>query len=345
MLPKPKIAFLYSEIAGYFLACAEVLAKHAEVVVVRWPVNSEAPFKFKAIDGITIVSKADYTYDALHKMIHDFKPSTLVCSGWMDKDYLNIVKSFDKRVPTVLTLDNHWVGSIKQRIASLLSPFYLRNKFTHAWVPGSPQVKFAKALGFKNISTGFYCADVSLHKQNFKNELVSKTKQFLYVGRYVKHKSIFEMWEAFIALVDSGEAKDWEMVCAGAGEEFQNKIEHPNIKHVGFLQPEELKVLLKANPIYILPSSFEPWGVSVQEFAIAGCPLIISDKVGSSELFLEDEKNGYMVSPTVESIKEGMRAMIKLDENTFNDMRFLSHEKGVSYTPEMWAKKLLSIKI
>ncbi len=345
MLPRPKIVFLYSEIAGYFLACAKELASHADVLIVRWPVNNEAPFQLKKIDGLRLICKADYNIGDLKKIIHEFTPSKIVCSGWMDKDYMRIVKAFDKSIPIVLTLDNHWNGSIKQRIASFLSPFILKNRFTHAWVPGEPQHKFAKALGFNKIIRGFYCADVDLHSANFNANKVSKTKQFLYVGRYVKHKSIFEMWTAFIELISSGEAKGWEMICAGTGDEFESKIEHPSIKHLGFMQPSDLKKLLNNNPIYILPSSFEPWGVSVQEFAIAGCPLIISEKVGAKEMFLEEGENGFAVAPTVNSIKNGMKKMIELSEDRFNEMRKISHEKGMSYTPKDWVKKILTIQL
>ncbi|MFK8046464.1 MAG: glycosyltransferase family 4 protein [Crocinitomicaceae bacterium] len=345
MLPKPKIVFLYSEIAGYFLACAKALSKKAEVLIVRWPINYEAPFQFEDEDDLKIICKSDFDKTELQEIVFDFKPTIIVASGWMDKDYLKIVKSFKKKIPTVLTLDNHWTGSLKQRLASLMSPAIIKNKFTHAWVPGQPQVKFAKTLGFKNITTGFYCADVDLHAENYEEVLVEKTRQFLYVGRYVKLKSIFEMWQAFIELVDAGEAKEWEMVCAGAGEEFDNKIEHPQIKHLGFIQPKDLNQILNKNPIYILPSNFEPWGVSVQEFAIAGCPLLISDKVGARELFLEDGKNGFVISPTVSSIKEGMKKMMALDKNSINLMRKESHKKGVAYTPELWAERLLEIKL
>lgn len=345
MAPKSKIVFLYSEIAGYFLACAKVLATKADVLVVRWPVNSEAPFKFEKIDGLEIVCKTDFDLLGLVNKVRDFNPDKIVCSGWMDKDYLKIIKAYKKKIPTVLTLDNHWTGSFKQRLATILSPFILKNKFTHAWVPGSPQVKFAKALGFKKIITGFYCADVELHLENFKNENVTKTNQFLYVGRYVKQKAIFEMWQAFLDLVKEGEADNWEMVCAGAGDLFDERVIHPKIKHLGFIQPSELKSLIDENPIYVLPSSSEPWGVSVQEFAIAGCPLIISDAVGAAELFLEDNENGFSVKSNIPSIKEGMKKMIDLSQDNFNKMRKKSHDIGMAYTPSEWTDRLLGIRL
>ena len=345
MSPKSKIVFLYSEIAGYFIACAEALAKHSDVLIVRWPVNKEAPFNFELSDRIKIVEKSDYTKDALLVMIHDFEPTKIVCSGWMDKDYLAIVRSFRKKIPAVLTLDNHWTGGIKQRLAALVSPFMFKTKFTHAWVPGKPQTKFAQKLGFKKIETGFYCADVDLHAQNFDEKNVKLVQQFLFVGRYVKQKSIFEMWQAFIELIEEQNITDWEMICVGTGEEWDNRIAHEKIKHVGFVQPKELKNFVKEKPVYILPSSFEPWGVSVQEFAIAGCPLIISDKVGASEMFLEEGRNGVLTSPDLASIKKAMKRMINTSKIELQVMSKASNKIGMKYTPEDWVKKILSIKL
>ena len=244
-----------------------------------------------------------------------------------------------------MTLDNHWTGHIKQQIATLISPFWLKRKFTHAWVPGKPQTEFARRLGFKSIETGFYCADVNLHQQNFNAESVKPIKQFLYVGRYVKVKSIFEMWQAFIEVIEENDIKDWEMICAGTGEEWDNRIEHDKIKHLGFVQPKEMKALVDQKPVYVLPSSFEPWGVSVQEFAIAGCPLIISDVVGAAERFVEPGVNGVLVKPTQSALKKAFLEMMALDNDTRTKMSKASHQLGMSYTPEDWAQKILGITL
>ena len=43
-----RILFLYSELAGYFIACAKELGRAEWVEAVRiihWPVNPEAPFE------------------------------------------------------------------------------------------------------------------------------------------------------------------------------------------------------------------------------------------------------------------------------------------------------------
>jgi glycosyltransferase involved in cell wall biosynthesis len=343
MTTRPKIVFLYSEIAGYFLACVNELSNNADVLVVRWEVNKEAPFNFTFPKGLEVVVKSAYTTEKLQSKIKAFNPDIVVCSGWMDKDYLKIIKTFRKHIKTVLTLDNHWVGDVKQKLATLISPFYLINKFTHAWVPGKPQKLFAEKLGFKNILTGFYCADVNRFNGIYKNQAHQLKKQFLYVGRYVKHKGIFEMWNAFIEL-QSESPNEWEMLCIGTGDEWGNRIEHPKIKHLGFVQPSEMKQYLHEKMVYILPSKFEPWGVTVQEFSVTSCPLILSKYVGANQQFLIDGENGYLINEvSVNALKQAMKKMMNQSSDELLNMSEKSHELGVSYTPKMWANKILSI--
>ena len=342
-----KIAFLYSEIAGYFMACADSLSEHAEVLVVRWPTNSEAPFEFKNSEKLQIVTKTDYSNEELKNLLTEFNPDIVVCSGWMDKDYLRLVKGLGKDTKKVLSLDNHWTGSLKQRIAALVSPFYIKRYFTHAWVPGSKQEKFADKLGFgSKILTGFYCANTNLFNEKFEKTFAEKKnhfpKRFLYVARYVEHKGIFEMWEAFCELQQEN-PNEWELWCLGTGDQWENRREHEKIKHFGFVQPHEMDEYISNTGVYILPSKFEPWGVSVQEFGIAGFPLLLSDAIGSTGQFLGP--NGLLFkSGSVDEIKKAMKAIMDMDESDLVKKGLSSHEIGMSYTTEQWAKRILSLK-
>jgi glycosyltransferase involved in cell wall biosynthesis len=344
-MARTKIVFLYTELAGYFLACVKELSKSADVLIVRWPVNKEAPFKFDAAIPVEIVDRHQLSDDKLLQKIKDFNPQLIVCSGWMDKGYLRIVKSFKKKIACVLALDNHWTGSPKQRVAALLSPFYLRRRFTHAWVPGEPQSRFAAKLGFKKVIRNFYCADTGLFDQKYKATFSKKNERFphrfLYVGRYVEHKGIFELWEAFITLQQEY-PNDWELWCLGTGDEWENRVEHEKIRHVGFVQPAEMEHYIAETSVYILPSKFEPWGVTVQEFAACGFPLLLSDAIGSKEKFMND--NGYVFKAgSAAEIKHVMRQIINTPDEVLIGMGKKSHDLGMALTPEDWTNNLLGI--
>lgn len=346
-MTKTKVVFLYSEIAGYFLACAEELAKSCEVMIVRWPINQEAPFQFKINDRIQVVEKNAFTKEALKSAVHEFAPNILVCSGWMDEDYVAIAKSFEKKIPVVLTLDNHWTGSFRQRLGTIVSKIIYTKIFTHAWVPGGPQKIFAEKLGFKGkVIQNFYCADVDLFNEKYQQTFEAKRKhfpkKFLFAARYVKHKGIFELWEAFKEL-QAENPNDWELWCIGTGDQFDHKTEHSKIKHFGFVQPAEFEKYIAQTGVYVLPSTFEPWGVSVQEFAICGYPLILSSAIGARTKYLEDNGEEFSAG-NKNALKAELKKFMQMNDSSLLEMAEKSHALGMSFTPKMWVENLLSIR-
>ena len=348
---KRRIAFLYTEIAGYFLKCIEVLVKEydVEVLVIRWPLNAEAPFEIESLPNVTMLERQALSNSDLVKKLREFRPHCLFCSGWADKGYLKAVYFFSRDIPTIIGLDNPWQGSVKQYLMSWLSGRLIKTLFSHIWIPGEPQEKFAEALGFKkpSIIDGFYSADTDYFGDIYRRFRLDKEnnfpKRFIYCGRYVKWKGIFELWEAFIQL-QKETPNDWELWCLGTGAEFENKTEYPGIKHFGFVQPNQLNSYIGKTGVYILPSHFEPWAVSVHEFAAAGLPLLLSDSVGAAEMFLRENINGASFKPgDPEAIKNAMKNIIQLSDEELNTMGRKSHELAGLITPYIWSSKLMEV--
>lgn len=344
------ILFLYSELAGYSIACMKKVMElnpQVKITVIRWPINKEAPFQFD-FGAIEVHEKNTFSEEQLITFVKKINPTLIVCSGWMDKTYVKICQIYKGKIPTVLTLDNHWRGDIKQHLAQLLSPFFIKTRFSHAWVPGEKQYAFARKLGFKvdKIKKGFYSADVELFT-TYRNRLKIETdgqypKRLLYVGRYVEHKGIFDLWKAFTEL-QAEQPNDWELWCVGTGDQWENRVQHPKIKHVGFLQPNEFDEVITNTSVYILSSHFEPWGVSLHEFVAVGYPVICSDEAGSSEQFLKNNENGFLFqSGDVTQLKKAMVNIMQLNTADFKKMQQKSVELGQTITPNTWARTLMS---
>lgn len=348
---KKTIFILYTELAGYTITCinkAIVLHPDLEFHVVRWPVNKEAPFQFN-LESVSIYERNNYSDKGLLELAEKVQPDLIITSGWIDKGYVNVCKQYKGKVNTVLALDNHWQGGVKQKIAALLSPFVVKNKFSHAWVPGKPQYQFAKKLGFKDskINQGFYSADVDLFNSYYDKTREGKTssfpKRFLYVGRYVEHKGIFDMWNAFVDLQNEY-PNDWELWCIGTGDQYDNRIQHEKIKHFGFVQPSDFLEYIEKTGVYVLPSHVEPWGVSLHEFAAAGFPMLSSDKIGASEKFLKEGENGFVFpSGNQGEIKNSFRKIIDLSENELIAMQKKSVALSLSITPDKWVETLMHL--
>ena len=339
--------FLYTELADYFLKCCEELAKSSEVHILRWPVNKEAPFNFTYSEKIKVYDKNNYDFSGLESLVSTIQPDIIVCSGWIDKDYLKLTKPYFKKIPTVLTCDTHWSGSLKQYLAMLLSRFFLLNTFSHAWVPGKPQTMYVQKLGFKpaKIFQGFYSCDLpkfnTVYDVQFKKKQSEFPRRFLYVGRYYEFKGINDLWKAFMELQQE-EPNEWELWCLGAGD--LKPAEHPRIKHFGFIQPKDLEPILEKTGVFILPSRFEPWGVVVQEYAAAGFPMVLSTAVGAKEAYLEEGKNGFSFSPQdVAGLKKELKKIMNLSGKALILMSEESHRLAQKISPSKWANTVLAI--
>ncbi|MBA2610876.1 MAG: glycosyltransferase family 4 protein [Bacteroidetes bacterium] len=341
------VLFLYTEIADYFIKCCEDLSKTADVHIIRWPVNKEAPFVFSFPEKVTIYDKNKYNYVELETLVKKIAPDIIICSGWIDKDYLRLVKPYYKKIPTVLSCDTHWNGSLKQHVAKILSRFFLLNKFSYSWVPGNSQLAYVKKLGFdqNKIKKGFYCCDLEKFNTIYEAQNPAKKKafpkRFLFVGRYYDFKGITDLWEAFIQLQNDA-PNEWELWCLGTGTIAP--IEHSKIKHFGFVQPKDLAEITQKCGVFVLPSHFEPWGVVVQEYAASGFPLVTSSAVGSNEAFLTENENGYSFrSKNVTELKKILKKIITLSDPELNDMALKSHQLAQKINPKIWTNTVLEI--
>jgi len=342
---RPKILFLHSELAMYFVACISELSEQAEVHVIHWPVNPEAPFQFNLSGKAKFYPKANYKDEELKTLCYSLKPDILVVSGWRDKDYVNIAKMKLCDIK-VLTLDNPWQANLKQRVWTLVSKFKLLPYFSHAWVAGNRQRNYALKLGFKKdrILNDLYSADIDLFEKISltRSSISERKKKFIYIGRYSNEKNIFGLFNAFQKFRELN--KEWELLCLGTGPLYENAPQIEGITHQGFVQPADMEKFLLKTDVFILPSFFEPWGLVVHEMAAAGFPMILSNKVGASEKFLEKGKNGFLVNPdSEEEILNALNEMSQLTEKQYIKMSKYSIELSNKISPRKWADNLLEI--
>ncbi len=349
--PKKKVLFLYFELAGYVVACLDQLAASfpVEIHLVRYPVVQVAPFQLNLRSDIHLYERKDFTDESLVTFIDQLQPDFVFCSGWADKGYLKAARHLKKRIPVVLTLDNPWLGTAKQRIASMLGKFYLPGIFTHCWVPGEPNAVYARKLGFKGkrLRTGMYSADTELFSAY--EEAIRATKagsfphRFIYVGRYTALKGIRELWTAFAGLTDE-ERGDWELWCLGKGELESEFPQHPAVRNVGFVQPDQLKPWLEQCGVFILPTHYEHWGVVVHEFAAAGFPLVCSTTTSAATFFLHEGKNGFFTQPQdTASVREAILKVIRSSDDTLKKMGQESIREAQKITPLTWSQTIWDI--
>jgi glycosyltransferase involved in cell wall biosynthesis len=338
-----RILVLYKELAGYFIACLDELCLshdvHADVIA--YPINADAPFEFNHSERIQITSRTSVSDHELNQLIAADTYDLIFTGGWFDKGYLNALKH--RKCPALLGFDNAWTGSFKQQLSALYGRMFLKPLFEYAFVPGGRQALFAQKLGFaeSNIVRGAYSCDVAKFSSVVQQS--QNHKRLIYAGRYSSEKFIEPLFTTFHDLAEK-EFPTWELHCIGTGPLWDQRKQSPYIVHHGFMQPNNLLAFMSTGNAFVLPSTFEPWGVAVHEFAAAGFPLILSDAVGAAEAFLEPNKNGFLFqSGNVNALEVALREMMSLSTDQLQAMGQHSRRLAGTITPETWANSVASM--
>ncbi|MBK6344168.1 MAG: glycosyltransferase family 4 protein [Flavobacteriales bacterium] len=350
---RPTILVLYTELAPYVLSCLNALVEQADadIHLVRWPLNQEAPFTLAFHPRICVHERASLAGGALVDLVARIRPALTITSGWVDRDYLRAAAEAKRSGGvSIIALDTAWRGHWKQWANALIARIRLHRSFTHAWVTGKAQAEYARRLGFgtDRIRTGFYSADTALFLPLGERIMAMRNEQWphrlLCVARYIPTKGHQLLCDAFAELCDAGDAGDWQLWIAGTGELHEQvkaspSGRHARITHLGFKQPEEMRTIVEQAGAFVLPSTYEPWGVVVHEHACAALPLVLSSAVGASERFLKEGGNGFrFIAGDKSSLKTALRMLILSHDIELRAMGQRSLELGKAWSPGSWAE-------
>jgi glycosyltransferase involved in cell wall biosynthesis len=302
--------------------------------------DSLAPFDMTSYHHINFVLwENDGTPLDLEKYvdIHDLK--IVFVAGWAIKSYnQGITKLSGNKIPVVLMMDTPWRISAK-KIAFVLYFLLFRKRYYHyAWVPGSQQVKYASKLGFKpsEIGTGLYTTNTAI----FNNANKVKTqdtslKKLLFAGRLISYKGVDTILNAWNR-IDNKDKKGWELEFIGNGP-LADAIQKAGFKVLPFLQLNELSNYFQKSNAFYLGSYQENWGVAVHDAAACGLPLVLSNNVLAGDVFLENEKNGFVFTAGDDrELAMVLKKLFALDAKQMEDMELRSFELSKKVSVEKW---------
>ena len=352
---RKNIVFLYTRLAEYFYQCIVSMVKENEdidVIIVRYSHDENAPFSYHNSDRITIFPKDSFlSCLELKEFLKTKSPSLIYTAGWSDREYRSVAKYFSGSVPTVLGLDNPWLGTVRQRLGVLFYSYYMNRIYSHVWVAGRSQFEFAKRMRFKNsnILACLYSANTEEFSRLsvFRNSPeITVPKKLLFVGRYLEYKQPLLLVKVFSEILSENQANGWTLELIGAGplKDELLKYSAKSIVIGDFINPESLPTKFSSAGAFCLPSRNEHWGVVVHEAAASGLPLVLSDKVFSASNFLINEYNGYKF--TCEDKADLKRCLLKLF--SLSNAELLqkgerSYKLSAKLGKEDWAANLLSI--
>lgn len=346
-MARRRLAVLYSEPGSYTQACLRTLRDSYgwEILAIHYPTSKDAPFAqnplrkiAKCVDRTQLNSAAEITDCVRH-----FGAEILQIAGWMDRGYLAAARQLRKLgIPVIAGSDTQYSGSLRQKVASVVSPWYLKNAIDVLWVTGERQRVFADKLGYRGrlCWTGMYCCD--FEKFALAGKSNARNPTFLFVGRYVEAKGLDVLVRAYREY-RMRTPVPWRLQCVGTGPLKSTLRGIEGLDDLGFVQPDELPEIMSHASVFVLPSRKEPWGVVVQEAAAAGLPIICSDAVGASVHLVREGFNGFtFLSESVGELTDRMLEISAMPEEHLDEMSRNGRSLASQYTPELWARTLVN---
>ena len=175
-----------------------------------------------------------------------------------------------------------------------------------------------------------------------RGQLALPDRYFLFVGRLVREKGVFELLAAY-AKLDRSLRQQIGLVYAGDGpcrgqlEAQAKSIAGGMVRFPGFVQRDQLAVYYALADALILPTYTDTWGLVVNEAMACGLPVIVSEVAGCAADLVRQDWNGLLV-PVADASGLG-DAMQKLGSSQELCQRMGEHsqEQILEYSPEAWA--------
>lgn len=199
---------------------------------------------------------------------------------------------------------------------------------------------------------------------SFKNEIISKYKLpekfFFHIGTLQPRKNIPFLLGSFVEFIDryssrDGRLKNIELILTGslnqhnADKRIQNKLEtikqsRPNIyskiRFLGYVENEELPIILKRAQAAIITSLYEGFGLPVIETMAAGAPLVCSDNSSLPEV-AGDAACYYKQNDEKDLAK--ILFQVIMDKELQRDLQIKGEERAMVFNWKKCAEKTLKV--
>ena len=341
------ILILYTELMPYnVVVIKELVKKGCRVHVVLQDTNKKTPYLPPSLVGVTYYNRSTFKDSKqLFRLITDINPDLVWTAGWIDPLYNKVAGMICKKLhlPVVASSDTQWRGG-KQWLNVLTAGFRQRSWFSHIFVAGEWQVKYARKLGFRpdQILMHNLSADVDLFSQiDINNREKEYPKRLLYVGRFSPEKGLVGLLQAWRSIPDR---KGWQLTLVGSGPEREKLTGYPDVEILAFMDQQEILKIMENSGAFILSSVFEQWSLVLHEAVCAGLPILASNCCGAVASFVREKENGYLFIPgKIPFIRSSIEKLIVQPEADLLQMGRCSRMLGMQITPERVADTLLTI--
>jgi glycosyltransferase involved in cell wall biosynthesis len=287
------------------------------------------------------------------------RPDVIFCGGynylasWRAATWAN-----SRRVPFLLWSEStaadsrrrHWpVELMKARFLRLCRGFV---------VPGRSSLDYLKGLGIteKQIFHAPNAVDTVMFSKlagearGRKSAVQARhnlpSRYFLFVGRLVEAKGVFELVEAYAQMHEEVRSQVG-LVFVGEGDaridlmKLSAKASPGKVQFLGFVHREQLPELYALADALIFPTHSDPWGLVVNEAMSCGLAVVATSVAGCVADLVQDGWNGFVVPREDPAQLAASMTHLAADSELRLRMGSNSWERVQAYSPEAWAGGLV----
>lgn len=179
-----------------------------------------------------------------------------------------------------------------------------------------------------------------------RRQLALPARYFLYVGRLVREKGVYDLLDAY-AKLDAELRSEVSLVFVGDGvekralEERAASIAPGQVEFRGFLQREDLPFIYALAEALVFPTHSDTWGLVVNEAMACGLPVVASDVAGCVPDLVLDSITGVLVpSHAPARLSEAIHRLMASPEET-DRMGVHAAQKIGDYSPQACASGMV----
>ncbi len=283
------------------------------------------------------------------------RPDVILCGGY------NYVASWQAlwwarvhRVPFLLWSESNLqdmrnghpvVEMLKREFLQKCSGFVVPGKSAQEYLLAHKMKQDIVFTAVNAVDNDFFASAAARARQDaarLRIELGLPDRYFLFAGRLVREKGVFELLSAYATLEDRIREQIGLVFAGDGGSRKALEVEAVSvspgvIRFVGFAQREQLATYYALAEMLILPTYTDTWGLVVNEAMACGLPVILSQAAGSAADLVTDAWNGQLVRPRdVSSLASAMRKFFN-NRDLCARMGIRSLKRVADYSPGAWS--------
>lgn len=354
MISKSKNALIVWDRAGhYHLARYRNLAKKSNFFDNVYLANlgsSDTLYKWDSVDDSIIqLSKRSVDRTDLFNRLVKFRSvlrgkdiSYVIISGYGKVEYILFIILSALNGKKVILFAESWYD--KKPISKFIKRFFFKAFVSGFFVSGKRAYNhFKNEIGLTTlpIETGYSAVD----NEHFASDSSNQINEILCVARYSEEKNLKNLITAFR---NSDAYADYKLQIIGDGPlrpalEAEIALDNDKIVLERWKSYKELPNYYARAKYFILPSTFEPWGLVVNEAMAAGRPVLLSEQCGCLPDFLNQEF-GFVFDPNnVQDITNSINDAVSLTSGDYKLQSEFMKNQVSKFDLDNWSDQLIKL--